>query len=164
MSNEPLEPGGPEEGRTLVGDVVAALFGAAGVVREQGDEVARNAGQSLPRWEVLYILGEAPASAADAGRRLGRSRQAVQRVIDLLEAEGLIVEMPNPAHKRSSLFRLTETGRQTLVTINDAAGEWHEMVMREFGAGDLRALMDSLRRMTRVAERWFQEGGSEREP
>lgn len=77
----------------------------------------------------------------------------------MLKTEGLIAELPNTAHKRSPLFLVTETGRRTLITINDAATEWHAMVLREFGAEDLGRLRDSLKRMTDVAQQWFREGG-----
>src|SRR5690606_31690475 len=138
--------------------MVAALFEAASAVRQQGDDVASRAGQSLARWEVLYILGEAPGSAAQVARRLGRTRQAVQRVIDLLAAEALIVATPNPDHRRSPRFHLSESGRNTLVTINSAAADWHRMVLEEFDLEELEQLADSLQRLTRVARRWPCQG------
>ena len=38
------------------------------------------------------------------------SRQFVQRVVNMLEADGLVVRRPNPAHRRSPLVALTDAG------------------------------------------------------
>ena len=134
--------------------MVAALFEAAGAVRQQGDLVASSAGQSLARWEVLYILGDTPASAARVARRLGRTRQSVQRVIDLLQPEGLIAAARNPDNRRSPLFHLSHRGRSTLVAINAAAAEWHRMVMADFDVHQLHRLTAQLQRISELAHSW----------
>jgi len=142
-------------GRTLVGDLVAALYECAGAVRLEGEYVASGAGQSLARWEVLYIIGEGAGSLTVPGvaRRLGRTRQGVQRVVDLLLAERLVETKPNPASRRSPLYDLTSEGRRILVAINTAGEEWHEMVMQDFSAAEVRRLTAMLERLTALARR-----------
>src|SRR5690606_30126158 len=72
--------------------------------------------------------------------------------------EALIVATPNPDHRRSPRFLLSESGRNTLVTINSAAADWHRMVLEEFDLEELEQLADSLQRLTRVARRWPRQG------
>ena len=44
------------------------------------------------------------------GRDLALPRQVIQRVIDGLKERGLVDAAPNPAHRRSSIQRLTPKG------------------------------------------------------
>ena len=53
-------------------------------------------GQTLARWVALNAAAEAPASVAEISRRFGFARQSVQRVADLLVADGLAVYQDNP--------------------------------------------------------------------
>ncbi|MGD9893491.1 MAG: MarR family winged helix-turn-helix transcriptional regulator [Dehalococcoidia bacterium] len=144
---------GAPAGRTLVGDLVEALYAAAGAFRQQGDQIARGAGQSLARWEVLYVIGTAPITVPAVARRLGRTRQSVQRVVDLLVGEGLVVPQPNAGHRRSSLLALTAAGQATLTTINRVARDQHMLVLQEFSPEEIEVLTTTLRRLTSLARR-----------
>jgi DNA-binding MarR family transcriptional regulator len=119
--------------------------------------VTSSAGQSLARWEVLYILGEAPGTVPQLDR-LGRTRQGVQRVVDLLLDEALVVSRSNPRNRKSPTFVLTAAGESTLYSINTAAREWHHMLIEEIGAQRLQGLRNDLQRLTMVARRWMASG------
>lgn len=148
--SEDQTPGAPA-GRTLVGDLVEALYEAAGAFRQQGDQIARGAGQSLARWEVLYVIGTTPVTVPAVARRLGRTRQSVQRVVDLLVEDGLVAPRPNAGHRRSSLFALTDAGQATLAAINEAARAWHAQLLLEVSPDEIDALSTTLRRLTSLA-------------
>lgn len=61
---------------------------------------------------VMEVLEEAgPLSVPEVGRTLFLARQQVQLMINTLEELELVERRPNPAHKRSPLFALTEAGR-----------------------------------------------------
>jgi DNA-binding MarR family transcriptional regulator len=134
-----------------VGDLVAALYEAAGALRRQGNDVASRVGQSVARWEVLYIVGETPASAAHVARRLGRTRQSVQRIVDLLKSEGLIAAQPNPFNRRSPLFAITSTGREVLHSMNMAGIEFYGLVFRHIDKSNLEELASRLRLLASLA-------------
>jgi DNA-binding MarR family transcriptional regulator len=144
---------GAPAGRTLVGDLVEALYEAAGAFRQQGDQIARGAGQSLARWEVLYVIGTTPVTVPAVARRLGRTRQSVQRVVDRLVGEGLVVPRPNAGHRRSPLLALTDAGQATLAAMNQAAGAQHTLVLQEFSPEAIDALTTTLHRLTSLARR-----------
>lgn len=134
--------------RPEVGEVITELYETAAVIRTLADTVARSAGQSQARWQVLFTLAEGPMPVPLLARRLGLTRQSVQRVVDLLVHDGLVVPLANPAHQRSPLFTLTEGGGHTLREVNAAAAGWHAAVRAALSADeqdDLRRLLAVLR-------------------
>src|SRR5689334_25322427 len=83
-----------EDARTAAGDafsaLVARIFRLNGQLAAAGDALSRPAGQTSARWQVLAMLEDEPATVAAIARVLGLARQSVQRIADLLEADGLI--------------------------------------------------------------------------
>ena len=60
---------------------------------------------------VLHLLlGHGPMTVPQMGRAQALSRQFVQRMVNEAAARHLVETAPNPAHKRSSLIRLTDEG------------------------------------------------------
>ncbi len=78
--------------RTPDGDAFAAFSIAvirlSAHLQAEGDALAKPAGQTSARWQVLAVANHAPMSVADTARALGLARQGVQRIADLLEGEG----------------------------------------------------------------------------
>lgn len=113
---------------TPAGDAFAtfaiSVLRLAGHLQNAGDALAKPAGQTSARWQVLAAADHAPMSVADAGRALGMTRQGVQRVADLLEKDGLILYTDNPAHQRAKLMALTERGKAALETIKARQAVW----------------------------------------
>ena len=139
--------GAPED-RSEIGELITELHETAATVRARGETVARSAGQTQSRWQVLFILTEGPLAVPALARRLGLTRQSVQRIVDLLAAEGLLRAVANPAHQRSPRFELTAGGTRTLRRINAAATGWHAAVRSALAAEDrrhLRRLLGALR-------------------
>lgn len=93
--------------------------------------MARPAGQTSARWQVLAAAEHAPMTVAQIARALNLARQSVQRVADLLETDGLVVYEDNPGHRRARLVVLTADGRRALGTIQSAQRVWAD----ELGAG-----------------------------
>jgi DNA-binding MarR family transcriptional regulator len=138
-------------GRTVVGDLTRDVFEAAAAVRDVGERLARTAGQSLARWQLLYLLDAQPRTVPSVARRLGLARQSIQRVADELVAERLVRTLPNPDHQRSPLHELTEDGRDALARINTHAATWHRKVLRALPAAELARGRRFLQRVTALA-------------
>ncbi|HYD53255.1 MAG TPA: MarR family transcriptional regulator [Gemmatimonadaceae bacterium] len=117
-----------------------------------GDALARPMGQSTARWQVLAAVQDAPAPVAGIARRLGLARQSVQRVADLLVAEGLASYVANPAHQRAKLLRLRAAGRTTLDAIQAAQREWADALGAEIGEPELRRAARVLARVAAALE------------
>jgi DNA-binding MarR family transcriptional regulator len=102
-----------------------------------GDALARPAGQTSARWQVLAGAESGSMTVADIARMLGLARQSVQRVADALEADGLVASVDNPRHRRATLLALTADGRAALARIQAAQAVWANGLGRVLGARDL---------------------------
>ncbi|MBR0786132.1 MarR family winged helix-turn-helix transcriptional regulator [Bradyrhizobium iriomotense] len=106
-------------GEALTG-LVLDLFRANGLLLTAGDRLVATLGLTSARWQILgaIVAAERPEPVAWLARNLGANRQNVQRIVNDLERDGLVVFEVNPHHRRAQLVVLTEKGQQ----IFDAAG------------------------------------------
>lgn len=80
---------------------------------------------------VLTMLRRGgPMTVPQMGRAQAISRQFVQRMVNDAAAQDLVESTPNPAHRRSSLIRLTARGRDTI----DAVLDREHRLLREVGS------------------------------
>jgi DNA-binding MarR family transcriptional regulator len=129
----------------MLPDLVADVYEANGLLERHGDAIASRYGQSGARWKVLSAASVSPArSVPQLARRLGMTRQGVQRVADLLAADGLVEDEPNPDHARSPRLRLTAKGRATLSALTRASAGWHEALAEGLAAGDVSTAVATL--------------------
>ncbi len=130
-------------------EFVLEVFRLNGRLLSAGDAITRPAGQTSARWQVLGALDEGAASVADVGRRMGLTRQSVQRIADVLEADGIIRYEENPAHRRAKLAVLTTRGRATLDDITSRQIEWANRIGAriEDSEQDLRHALRTLQRV-----------------
>jgi DNA-binding MarR family transcriptional regulator len=119
-------------------DLVVAVASFGGFITAVGEALARIGGQTLARWVILDAIEDAPATVAQIARRRGIARQAVQRVADLLVADGLAAYETNPGHRRAKLLRPTARGRETLRVISEAQKPWADVLGAEIGEAKLR--------------------------
>lgn len=99
--------------------------------------MARPAGQTSARWQVLAAADHAPMTVAQIARVLNLARQSVQRVADLLEGEGLVIFEENPGHRRAKLVGLTPKGRRALRSIQAAQRVWADALGAQVGEAEL---------------------------
>lgn len=127
--------------------LIADVFEAAGALRRLGERTARSEGLTQARWQVMSAVSETPLTVPQAARRLGVSRQNVQRVgNDLVASEHAVYE-PNPDHRGSPLLVLTARGREALSRLTARAGAVNGTLagaLPEDGAATARALLRRL--------------------
>lgn len=112
-----------------------------------GDELARPAGQTSARWQVMGIIEHGAATVAQVARTLGLARQSVQRIADLLAEDGIAEYVPNPADRRADLLQLTDPGRAALQAIQAAQRTWANALGAEIGEDELRRASEVLGRV-----------------
>jgi DNA-binding MarR family transcriptional regulator len=133
--------------------LVADVYELAGTLRRHGEALAASAGQTQARWQLLSVVSDGASTVPQAARRLGVSRQAIQRVADDLDAEGLVRYRPNPDHQRSALLDLTPHGTETLAAITAAAHRWHSTIASDLDQSALEQTRKVLRQiLRRIAE------------
>jgi DNA-binding MarR family transcriptional regulator len=128
--------------------IVADIYEAAGALRDIGETIAQSVGQTQARWQVLSAASAEPRSVPQIARRLGVSRQAVQRLANLLVAEDVATFEDNPDHKGSPHLVLTDTGRATLARLTRAARGFHETLAADLRSESLSNLHSGLRMLT----------------
>jgi DNA-binding MarR family transcriptional regulator len=137
--------------RTPAGDAVSGLvvrvFRLNGGFLAAGDRLSSPAGQTSARWCVLAAIEDAPLTVAQIARELVQARQSVQRVADLLAADGLADYADNPAHARAKLLRLTPGGLRALRMIQAAQCAWADALGAEIGAAELLRASEVLDRV-----------------
>lgn len=94
--------------------LIAEVFELAGASRATSERIAASSGQTAARWHVMSVVSEDALNVPGIARRLGQTRQSVQRVVNDLVDAGLVSLQPNPDHERSPLATLTEDGRHVL--------------------------------------------------
>jgi DNA-binding MarR family transcriptional regulator len=58
--------------------------------------------------------GEGPIIMSDLGEELGVTPRNVTKLVDELEAEGLVRRLPHPSDRRATLIALTPKGREKI--------------------------------------------------
>lgn len=137
--------------RTPAGDTFSALvvqvFQLSGLLSAAGDRLAQPAGQTSARWQVLAAAEQGPATVAQIARALELTRQSVQRLANVLVAEGLGTYQANPKDKRADLFVLTAAGRAALAEIQTRQRVWADALGAEIGEEDLRRGLELLHKV-----------------
>lgn len=103
---------------------ILETFRLNGALIAAGDQLVRDLGLTSARWQVLGSLRDCPASVAEIARRMGLTRQNVQRIADCLAADGFVTTSANPAHRRAKLYSLTLHGRTVMEEVVCRQAEW----------------------------------------
>ncbi len=133
--------------RAQVRLIVADIYELAGRLREQGEAIAATVGQTQARWQVLSAASGRPQTVPQIARVLGVTRQNVQRIADLLVAEGAAEYRDNPDHRASPHVILTRSGRTALERITQAATGYHAALTQKLSPSDVASLQRGLRRL-----------------
>jgi DNA-binding MarR family transcriptional regulator len=112
--------------RMLFLDLVLSLFRLNGLLIAEGDDMTEALGLTSARWKVIGVIALSNSGLTVPGiaRVLGQSRQAVQRITDVMATDGLLSYQSNPKHKRSVLVLLTEEGKTAYKDLRDVQDPW----------------------------------------
>ena len=131
-------------------ELVLEVAWLGGLFTAAGEALAKVANQTLARWVILDFIEDAPSTVAQIARQRHIARQAVQRVADLLEREGLVRYEPNPDHRRAKLLKPTARGRDALRAISIEQKAWADAVGAQFGAAKLRTAAKTIEQIRRA--------------
>ncbi len=105
------------ESHILWGEIVVSIFRLNSCFQALGNEIAGTAGQTTARWQVLASVYLKRETVSQIARRMGLTRQSVQRISDLLVSDGLAIYEENRDHKKAKLVTLTKKGATTFEAI-----------------------------------------------
>jgi DNA-binding MarR family transcriptional regulator len=133
-------------------ELVLETFRLNGRLLEAAQGLAAEGGITAAWWQVLGGVLDEPRSVAGVARRMGLTRQAVQRIADVLVARGLAEYRPNPAHRRAKLLACTEAGYWAIRRIALVAHPWGDRIGGQVGAAELKRATATMRRLVEALE------------
>ncbi|MFF9817221.1 MarR family winged helix-turn-helix transcriptional regulator [Streptomyces sp. NPDC014006] len=147
-ADDPLTPDALAHRLSEVFDVVGPLYRRVQRAVEQGEAVE---GLSVGVRAVLDLLHRnGPMTVPQMGRAQSLSRQFVQRMVNDAAARGLVESIPNPAHQRSSLIRLTADGSAAITAVLTRERALLRQVGGDLTEADLTACLRVLGEMLAV--------------
>lgn len=97
--------------------------------------------------EVLAHLGPSGISQAVLTERMGLSKQAVQQLVDQLEAQGVVDRVPDPADGRAKRIVLTALGLADFAERNRVKRAIEQQYREKLGAEAFEALQTALAKL-----------------
>ena len=116
--------------RTRAGEamtpLILDLLRLNSLILTSGDRLVAGLGLTSARWQVLGAIdaAERPQPVAWLARDIGGNRQNVQRIVNDLHRDGLVMFEPNPHHRRAQLVVMTEKGRKVFAEAMGLQAPW----------------------------------------
>ena len=136
------------------------LFRVNGLLLVAGDRLTSDLGLTSARWQVMSVLADGPLTVSQIARNMGLKRQSVQRLVNVLSQQALLVLSDNPNHRRARLVQLTVMGRSHYEEISQIQAHWVNGISEGLDADDLKLAFEQLRE---IEERliWEPSGAQE---
>ncbi|TXS56132.1 MarR family winged helix-turn-helix transcriptional regulator [Streptomyces sp. t39] len=160
--SRPRDPRDPRDPRELLTRTALGVFRLNGHFVSVSDGIAREAGLTAARWQVLGAVVREPATVAGVARSMGITRQSVQRIADVLVAQGLAAYGDNPAHRRAKLLHATDAGQEAVRRLGPGHSALAHRLLEELGEREFAETVRVLERLSRAMDAIGT--GSDREP
>jgi len=119
-------------------DLIIRTFRLNGLFLAAAEHMARPAGLTAARWQVLGAVLREPLTISGAARAMGLTRQSVRRLADALVRDGMAEYADNPRHRRAKLLRPTQAGWDAIDVIRPLQHAFTHRVSEEMDAEELR--------------------------
>jgi DNA-binding MarR family transcriptional regulator len=137
---------------TLLRRLTRAVFAAHSSVLDHGDRANAASGQSSARWRVMFNIAQGNVTVAEIARETDYARQSVQRLADVLVADGLATYAPDPADRRRQIITLTAKGSTLLAEMEADFDDWSERLVRLLGEDNVVKTIEDLQALKRVLD------------
>jgi DNA-binding MarR family transcriptional regulator len=132
----------------LLAATAITVFRLNGQFLGVSEELARPAGLTAAHWQVLGAVLETSLPVSGIARVMGITRQSVQRVADILVADGLAEYRPNPAHRRAKLVAPTKRGVEAVRRISPAQAAFATALRDQLGEAQFELTVNVLDRLS----------------
>ncbi len=141
--------------RILFLDLVLSIFRLNGLLIAEGDAMTETLGLTSARWKVIgaVALSNSGLTVPGIARVLGQSRQAVQRITDVMVEDGLLQYQANPKHKRSSMVVLSDEGKEVYRALRDVQDPWAIKNSEDIPEDELEAASRLVHRLIKKFDR-----------
>jgi DNA-binding MarR family transcriptional regulator len=146
----PLPPQSPA-GAALT-ELILLVFRLNGRLLDAAEGMAAAGGLTAARWQVLGGVLDEPRPVAEIARRMGLTRQSVQRLANVLVDEGFAGWRPNPRHRRAKLLAPTPAAFAAIQRVAVRQHPWSSAVGDAVGERELRCAASTLAQVLRAVE------------
>ncbi|MCW8929990.1 MAG: MarR family transcriptional regulator [Gammaproteobacteria bacterium] len=131
-------------------EVVLEIFKVGGLLNIEGDKMTNEFGLTASRWKILGAieLSDTPLTISEIGRVMGQSRQAVQRLVDLMTKDKLLQQVENPNHKRAKFVQLTPQAKNIYLQLDKKQIQWAEGLSMDIKKSDLETTREVLKKIS----------------
>lgn len=139
--------------------VILNVFRLNGALTEWGDRFVLPDGLTSTRWRMLgaVALAQRPVTAPQIALTMGVTRQGAQKQLNTLVESGLMETQPNPMHKRSQLYALTESGQSIYDSVNARWQHQATEMAGQFSAAELETAEHVLKSLIETHEKSLAE-------
>lgn len=123
------------------------LLELTSAMESKAAELSAPHGETSSRWKVLTSASGNPHTVPQIARRMGLSRQAVQKTAHGLVADGLAFFEDNPDHRTSPFLRLTPRGTKLMDSIGADHAQWANAFSKPFTLDHLKTTAATLRQL-----------------
>lgn len=136
-------------------EIVLEVFKLGGLLVSEGDQMGAEYGITSARWKILGALSLArePQTVPQIARSMGLTRQAVQRLVDAMHEDELLLFHENPGHKRAKLISLSELGEMIFAKMYKKQSGWAITCSAGITEPELETTLSVLKRIFKSIDR-----------
>ena len=129
--------------------IALEIFKVSGLLNAEGDKLTEELGLSSARWKVMGAIEKSDdlVTVSQIARIMGQSRQATQRVTDIMVKDGLLTWLDNPNHKKAKLVNMTEKGKEAYSLLDKKQEVWAESGAESIERDELDKALITLQKM-----------------
>lgn len=142
-----------QQGHTFT-EIILETFKLSGLLAAEGDRMTEAVGLSSARWKILGALARSntPLTVPQIARMMGQTRQAVQRLVDIMHKNELLAFLSNPNHKRAKLVTLTTKGKEIYTKLEEKQIPWANQKSSHISESDLATTLATLKKISHLFE------------
>lgn len=125
--------------------------------RRESDQALSDHGLSYATAIPLLVLSRQGKSVRQGvlADELGIEGPSLVRLIDLLEAEGLVQRREDPTDRRAKTLHLTALGEAKIEEINRVMRRLRAALLKDIGSDELAVTFETLQRIEQQADRLY---------
>jgi MarR family transcriptional regulator for hemolysin len=129
-------------------DLLFLLHDVARLLRHEADRRARTHGMTRAQWVILFWLARQPGlSQKELSEILEVEPITVARLIDRLEARGMVERRPDPKDRRIWRLHLLPPAEPVLAELHTERAAMHRMATAQIDPETERTMIDGLKRI-----------------
>ena len=136
----------------LLRQLILDMLQLDGAMARRAEAITAEQGQTTARYKVLTAAGCDVRTVPQIARRMGLTRQGVQRIANQLVEDGLARFVANPDHRASPILALTRRGAAVDDAISDSHARWSNRLAKKLDGKRLEMALEGVRDLLDAVE------------